>query len=596
MSDTDKHLLFSRRAFILGGFQAFLLSTIVGRMYFLEVVSHKHYQKLSDKNRIHLRLIAPMRGQIYDRWGHILATNHNTYRAIMVCDQMKDWRATLQSVQHILQLQAHDLARLQKEVAQKPKFMPIAVKEGLSWAQVTQLELRLPELEGLFVEAGRNRFYPHARETCHFLGYVGAPSQADLDGDPLLQLPGFKVGKNGLEKAYGVKLRGFPGMKQVEVNVHGRIVRELSTADAIPGEDLTLSIDLALQKQACHALATVQSGAAIVMDVETGEVLVYASVPGYDTNIFTRGISIKEWEALRDHPQHVLLNKPIAGQYAPGSTFKMVVALAALEVGIIQPHTSVFCGGHTSLGHHKFHCWKKDGHGPVQLETAIAQSCDVFFYHIASLISIDSIAKMCTEFGLGETTGIDMGGEKRGVIPSRTWKEVMMGKKWHLGETYNASIGQGYVLTTPLQLAVMTARLASGRAVVPRLTPLAEKTANFPLLNVNPAHLRTLSSAMNRVVNRVGGTAYGARILTPGQEMAGKTGTTQVRRITLEDRRLGRTDSRTRPWHHRDHAMFVGFAPVSTPKYAVAVVVEHGVSGGRVAAPIARDLLQACQK
>lgn len=594
MIDNDKEKLFTRRAFVLGGMQALLLSTIVGRMYYLEILSNQHYKTLSDKNRIHSRLIAPLRGQILDRTGQIIATNHNVYRAVIVRDQAEDWHQSLTAVKPLLKLSEEEIGLISREVKNKSKFIPVTLKENISWEEVTKLELHLPDLPGVIIEEGRNRFYPHPFETSHFIGYVAAPSEADLDGDPLLELPGFKIGKSGLEKSQEEDLRGIPGLKQVEVNALRKVVRELAMTEGTSGQNLELSIDLDLQKTAYNSLIEHQSGSAIVLDVRSGEILTYVSVPGFDNNLFVHGIPQKEWKELLDDPYKALINKPIAGQYSPGSTFKMVVALAALEAGVVDQHTAVHCSGHVNLGSHKFHCWRKGGHGSVNLQMAIAGSCDSYFYHLAGLLGIDTIAAMAKRFGFGDVTGVEISGEKKGLVPSRSWKQVMLGRGWSLGETYNASIGQGYVLATPLQLAVMTARLATGKGVTP--TFLKREARNFPSLNINPKFLKLVTDGMSQVVNVPGSTAYASRITQEGMEMAGKTATTQVRRITERERALGQTNSASWKWHHRDHAFFVAFAPVHAPKFATVVFVEHGVSGGRVAAPIARDILLAAQQ
>lgn len=594
MINNNKDNLFTRRSIILGSAQALLLSTVVGRMYYLEILSNQHYKTLSDKNRIHSRLIVPLRGQILDRNGRVMASNHNVYSAIMVRDQVDDWQESLTLTKSFLNLTDQEIEGVIKEVKSKPRFMPVTIKENLSWTEVTKLELNLPDIPGVLIEESRNRFYPFPFETSHFIGYVATPSEADLDGDPLLELPGFKIGKNGIEKYQEEDLRGVPGLKQVEVNAVRKIVRELDMTEGISGQALDLSIDLDLQQTAYNKLLEHQSGACVVMDVRSGEVLAYISVPGFDNNLFVHGISQKNWKELLDHPYKALINKPISGQYSPGSTFKMIVALAALEAGVIESHTSVCCTGHINLGDHKFHCWSKGGHGILDLERAIAKSCDVYFWHVARLVGIDPIAKMAKRFGFGDITGVEIPGEKKGLIPSRSWKRVVLGQGWTLGETYNASIGQGYVLSTPMQLAVMAARLATGRVVTPTL--IKRPAEDFPLLDINPKFLEVVKSGMNQVVNVPGCTAYGSRISQEGMEMAGKTGTTQVRRISEKDRAMGITSTASKPWHHRDHAWFVAFAPVHDPRFAVVVLVEHGVSGSRVAAPIARDILLTAQQ
>lgn len=595
MNDQDKQSLFTRRSIIFGGIQGLLLTTVLGRLYSLQILSNSHYKTLSDKNRIHTRLTAPLRGHILDRQGKILASNHNTYRAVFIRDNADDWRASLKAVGELLQLGEEELAKVTQEIKRKLRFMPVTIKENLKWDQVALLELHSLDVPGLSVESGRNRIYNYPQETCHILGYVATPTEKDLDGDPLLNVPGFKMGKNGLEKACELHLRGEPGIEEVEVNAVGKVVREISTTHSTPGNDLKLHLDLALQQTIAARLAEYESASAIVLNIKTGGILAYVSHPGFDNNLFVNGINNSDWKTLLNHPHHVLVNKGIAGQYAPGSTFKMTVGLAALQAGVIDQHTSVVCTGHVALGNHKFHCWRKEGHGTMQLATAIANSCDVYFYHVAGMLGIDPMTDIALKLGLGAPTGIEVPGEKGGLIPSRSWKNKVMGKKWSLGETYNASIGQGYLLTTPIQLAVMTARIASGKQVIPRFV-VSDGMPDFPELEIKKEYLDLVRSGMTRAVNEPGGTGYNSRIIQPGFEMAGKTATTQVKAISAYERAQGLTNSAFRPWHHRDHAYFVAYAPIHDPTYAAVAIIEHGVSGGKVAAPVGRDILLSTQQ
>lgn len=582
---------FTRRALILGGLQGVLLTSLVGRMYQLEILSKDHYQMLSDKNRIHARLMAPLRGQILDRKGRVLASNTRSYRAVIVREQ--GWREKLDAVIHLLNLSDVEQQRIAVEAERRAKY--IILKDNLSWSEVSQLELHIVPLGSVFIELGYKRDYPYPVDLSHILGYVGAPSLDAAVSDPLLQLPGFRIGKAGIEKQQEDRLRGKAGLQHVEVNAVRQVVRELSVTPSVSGEDLTLSIDLEMQQYAMSRLSPYHSAVGILMDIHTGFLMTLASTPGYNTTLFVDGISSKNWRELSTNPYQALLNKAVSGQYSPGSTFKMVVALAALKAGVINRHASVFCPGHVMLGNHAFHCHKKGGHGSVSLETALSKSCDVYFFHVAGLMGIDPIAQMAAQFGLGQLTGIDLPGEKPGLIPSRSWKSLVMGRNWHLGETYNASIGQGYVLATPLQLAVMTAQLANGgRRVRPSLTvPLDLHPSET--LDLDPQHLAWVLSGMVKAMNEPGGTGYSARVTKPGYEIAGKTGTTQVRGISAQERKAGLTSGSNRAWHHRDHALFVGYAPIHAPRYATVVLIEHEGSGGKIAAPIGRDLLLMAQ-
>jgi penicillin-binding protein 2 len=376
----------------------------------------------------------------------------------------------------------------------------------------------------------------------------------------------------------------------------------LNRKEGEPGTDITLTIDMDLQRLATQRLEG-ESGSAVVLDVRTGDVLALVSTPGFDPNAFNRGLSNEEWHALISNPKAPLANKAIAGQYAPGSTFKVAVALAGLEKGAINPNTTVKCWGRTRLGNAYFHCWKRGGHGPVQLHDALTQSCDVYFYEVAKRVGVDRISAMARRLGLGQTLGLDLPGERPGLLPTRDWKLATIGVPWQMGETLISGIGQGYVLATPLQLAVMTARVANGgRAVTPRIARRApppegaEPEQPPDDLGLVPGHLQLVREGMVDVVNGRRGTARGAAIKEPGMEMAGKSGTSQVRRISKAEREAGVFKNEDLPWKRRDHALFVAYAPIDAPRYAVAVVIEHGGGGSAAAAPVARDILVMAQK
>jgi penicillin-binding protein 2 len=604
---------FSRRAALLGGGQLLLLGALAGRMYYLQVVEADRYALLAEENRINLRLLAPRRGRILDRFGLPLATNDQNYRVVVVPEQAGNLEATIRALHGIVPISDNEHNRILNEAAKKRAFVPVTVKENLDWPVVARIEINAPDLPGVSIEVEQSRNYPYGGMAVHVLGYVGAVSEAELTGDPLLELPGFRIGKSGIEKQYDLDLRGSAGNSQVEVNAVGRVIRELSRDEGVPGKDLVTSIDLGLQTFTQQRLSAELSGAAVCIDVMTGEILALASTPGYDPTAFDRGLTSAEWQALTTDPLRPLSNKALGGTYAPGSTFKTVVALAALGAGITPDHT-VFCPGFMTLGSSRFHCWKKEGHGTLDMVGGISRSCDVYFYDLARRIGIDPIAAMARRFGLGAPTGIDLPGEKPGVIPDSDWKRATFGDIWHPGESLVAGIGQGFILTTPLQLAVLVARLASGGyAIQPRLkrdkmfegesgAALRENRASgsilrppFPSLNVPPEHLAVVLEGMNQVSNAPGGTAYRARIETPGMEMAGKTGTSQVRRISMSERAVGVRKNEDLPWPQRDHALFIGFAPVQAPRYGVAVVIEHGGGGSKVAGPIARDILIEAQ-
>lgn len=603
--DNNRTRLFTRRALVLTGGQLALFGGLVGRMYYLQVIESEKYKVLAEDNRINLRLLPPPRGRILDRYGELIAENQLNYRIVVVPEQTGSVPATLDALGEIVPIGENDRRRIFREMARKRKFLPIIVKENLTWDEVSRIVVNAPELPGVTIDVGSTRHYPHAEQMAHVIGYVAPPSEADLTGDPLLELPDFRVGRNGVERVYDLALRGTAGSSQIEVNALGRPIRELARQEGEAGHDLVLTLDLHLQNFAARKLLEKEAGAAVVMDVHTGDVLVLASVPSFDPNEFNKGISGPLWRSLLANTRGPLTNKAVAGQYAPGSTFKMMVAMAALESGLVTPEHRVGCIGWTTIGDAKFHCWKKGGHGSLDMVDGIKHSCDVYFYDLARRLGIDRIADMAKRFGLGQTLAIDLPGERAGLMPTRAWKSATLGQPWHPGENLVCSIGQGYVLATPLQLAVMAARIANGGyAVTPHLTRdiFAGRKAGprpasrFPAVNISQQTLAVIQRAMRGVVNDPRGTAFRARIPEPAMAMAGKTGTSQVRRITEEERRNGLRKPEQVPWKERDHALFVGYAPVDNPRYAAAVIVEHGGGGSAVAAPIVRDILAEVQK
>ena len=593
--DQDRAKLFTRRAALLAGGQALMFAALAGRMYYLQVIESDRYAMLADDNRINPRLLPPPRGRILDRFGVVLADNRQDYRAVIVREQAENVNLVLDRLADIIGINEDERRRILKEMRLRRAFVPVKLRENLTWEEVSRIEVNTPDLPGVAIEVGQTRNYPHADVAAHALGYVAAVSEAELTGDPLLELPGFRIGKDGIERSYEKVLRGGAGSSQVEVNSVGRVIRELARKDPEPGEDLTITLDAGLQRFVFERLSQEVAASAVVMDIQNGDVLALASTPSFDPNKFAAGLTAAEWQSLIENPLKPLTNKTIAGQYAPGSTFKMIVALAALAQGA-DPGHQVFCTGETSLGNAKFHCWKKGGHGSLDMVNGIKNSCDIYFYDASRRAGIDRIAEIAHLFGFGNQVGIDLPRERSGLMPDRNWKLATYGEPWQPGETLVAGIGQGFTLATPLQLAVMAARLANGvHAVTPRLVRTQE-TPVFPDLGIPEEHLKLVQEGMSRVTNEPGGTAFGARIQEPGMAMAGKTGTAQVRRITMAERLVGVKKNEDLPWEQRDHALFVAFAPVGAPRYAIAVVVEHGGGGSKVAAPIARDVLIEAQR
>ncbi len=615
--DSGRYKTFTRRALLVGGGQAALLAGLAGRLYYLQVVRSDQYRMLADENRISLRLLAPPRGQIFDRSGQVLATNQQNYRVLLIPEQTKvpgedlqvSLGRTLDDLARLIPISEYQRERIIREISRRRKFVPVTVVENLTWEEFSRVNVRSPDLPGVIPDVGETRFYPQGQSLAHLVGYVAPVSEKDGDDDPLLNLPGFRIGRSGVEQLSDLALRGTAGTSHVEVNAHGRVIRELERNEGQPGADVVLTVDADLQRLATERLGN-ESAGVMVMDIRSGDILALASTPGFDPNAFNYGLAQDDWDRLVTDTRKPLMNKAVSGQYPPGSTFKVIVALAALEAGVVNAGHRVFCNGEIELGNHTFHCWKKGGHGNMTMTQAIEQSCDVYFYDIARRTGIDRISEMARRFGLGTTIDLGLGIERPGLMPSREWKLARKGESWQVGETLITGIGQGFVLTTPAQLAVMTAQIANGGfRVTPRLLRPSEPEPTEPVeggalidpmedprsLGISTASLAVVHGAMNGVVNSPRGTAFGARIKQQGFEMAGKTGTSQVRRITEADREADRGINET-PWAERDHAVFIGYAPTSAPRYTVAVVVEHGGSGSSMAAPIARDILFEAQR
>ncbi|MGE3623080.1 MAG: penicillin-binding protein 2 [Bdellovibrionales bacterium] len=596
ISEYQQERLFTRRAFVLGGIQIAGMLVLAGRLTYLQLLQGDKYQTLAEENRISTQLLAPPRGQILDRIGRVMATSATNYQATFIPEQTEGLEALLTRFTQYMPLSADEQKRIRKDLQRHRAFTPVLLRDHLNWDELATLELHLHEMQGLQIDVGSIRYYPHTHATAHVLGYVAPVSEKEQTGEPLLELPDYRIGKGGIEKQYEMTLRGIAGNRQREVNAHGRVIRDLAHREPVPGTDLTLTLDDHLQRFTQQRLATEQSAAAVLMDCNTGAVHALASHPSFDPNEFTKGIDGKLWRTLLNDERAPLTNKVVSGQYAPGSTFKMVVAIAALEAGI-KPAQTVYCPGHYYLGSHRFHCWKPGGHGTVNMNGAIMHSCDTYFYEMSRRIGVNRIHDVAIKLGLGSKLGIDLPGERAGSIPNEAWKRAKMGDKWHPGETLVAAIGQGYVLATPLQLATMTARLVNGgKAVVPHLTPRAPE--EFGDINIKPSFLDIVTKGMHDVVNAPGGTAGGVKVIPEDAQYAfgGKTGTSQVRAISKAERATGVIPNDQRPWKHRDHALFVGYAPLVKPRFTVAVIVEHGGGGSKVAAPIARDMLLEAQK
>jgi penicillin-binding protein 2 len=591
---------YTRRAFFIAMLQAALLSVLGARLAWLQIVKGEKYHTLSEKNRIDLKMLAPIRGDITDRTGRKLVVNDDNYRVVVVPEQAKDLEATLWKLADYITLDERRIRKILRQAKKQARYLPLEVKDQLIWKEVAAIEVNLPDFAGVSVEVGDIRQYKFAEAFAHVTGYVGVVNKSELaSGDRVLRLPGFRIGKDGLEKYYDLDMRGRAGQAQVEVNVVGREVRELARVAPIVGKEITLSLDAELQLFAYERLSKEVSASAVIMDVHSGAVYSMASYPSFDPNLFTRGLPLDVWEEWRTNPGHPLTNKTVSGQYPPGSTFKMMTGLAGLQSGQINHRETQHCSGHYDFGRDRFHCWKRAGHGNMNLVHALGQSCDTYFYKHSTEIGIDKISEVARQFGLGDKLGIGIPAERPGLMPDKDWKYGRFGTRWQPGETIVASIGQGYLLTTPLQLAVMTSRLVNGGyAVEPWLTGLVGQESRhlerWEKMHVDPWHLNVLRQGMENVMMGARGTARSMQVENPDFAFAGKTGTSQVRRISAEQRSSGMSQAEL-DWKHRHHALFVGYAPYKNPRYACAVVVEHGGSGSAAAAPVARDLLAMAQ-
>ena len=590
--DNDKGKVLINRSLVLGGLQLLMLLVVIVRLYYLQVYQADKYRTLSDENRISTRLLVPPRGVVYDRNGEMLATNRQNFQALIVAEQTTDVSKTLGAFKRIMPLTEAEEEKIRKDLKKNRSFVPIKIKDNLSWEEVAKIQLNAPDLPGIVIDEGLSRYYPLGEKAAHVIGYVSSVSDKDVKDDPLLEVPGFKIGKAGIEKLYEKRLRGRGGNLKLEVNAYGRVMKEIERIDGVAGERIDLSIDARLQTKA-YELFGEESGAAIMLDVNSGEILSFVSVPAYDPNLLSQGLSSIEWNELNKNEKKPLMNKAIAGQYSPGSTFKMVVALAALENGSINSQSRSYCSGRMFLGNHAFHCWKKEGHAYVDVVQALQHSCDIFFYETAQKLGINKIASMARKFGLGQKIDVGLENEKEGLIPDSDWKRRRFGESWQQGESLISGIGQGYILTTPIQLATMTARIANGGYLVePTFEKMSDhNTPNLKKMPVSASNVALVKQGMFDVVNVPGGTAFGSRFDFNGLKMAGKTGTTQVRRITMKERQTGIVKQEDLPWKYRNHALFVGYAPHDNPRYAVAVLVEHGRGGSAVAAPIGGKLL-----
>ncbi len=599
--------LFTRRALLLAGGQLALGVTLVGRAFYLQITKYKYYRKLSEQNRLDSRFILPTRGNIYDRNYKLLATNIQDNIAEITRENAgKNINKTIENFARIVPLTKRQRNVILRKIHSKKPYIPITLKTGLNWKEVSQISIASDYLPGIDVKKSYKRYYPYGEIMAHITGYIKAPSEkfVKTQNNPLYEEPGFKIGVASIERKYEEKLRGKAGSKKVEINAYGHLIKDVETHPAVDGKDVVLTIDADLQEY-IHKRMQGHVGSACLLDINTGGVLAMVSTPSYNPNDFTTSLSQPEVDEYIRNNLAPMLNLSVQGKYAPGSTFKPVVALAALEAGVITPHTIVNCDGHIHIGNRNMYCWKKTGHGDQVLWQGIMHSCDVFFYKIALMVGVDRIHDMAKRMGIGVKTGIDLYDEKAGQVPTKAWKKRVKHRSWLNGETALAGIGQGYVEATPIQLATMVARLANwGKNIKPHLVKgyvnaqgdLEEIQRPEPeSLGLDHNFLHIVRYGMYKVVNSDYGTAHRYAIHQADMEMAGKTGTSQVRHISEAERKKGIIRNSDLPWIRRDHGLFIGFAPFDNPKYALSVVLAHG-SGGSRAAAVGHDIMLHVQR
>ena len=595
----EKHKIFSRRALILSSAKIAMLGVLGARLYYLQVSEGDKYKLLSEDNRIKLIPVIPRRGDLIDRSGNIISMGLPRYQLHYNPSKSHSNEENLKQISEIIDIPQDKIDEILEKIKDPKTKFPIVIQDYVPWSKIAKFQVNSNEIENANLHFSEVRKYPFGETAGLITGYVGAVSEKDRKdnaGNPLYGEKDYSVGKAGLELSLNDKLKGNPGFSEIEVDSRGRYIRELDYRSFERGEDIQLTIDIHMQEFVKQQLSgkggiDKEGAAAVLMDISNGDVLAMASVPDYDPNKFIGGISSTDWQAILNDPDKPLINKAVSKEYSPGSTFKPIVALAALEEGIIIKDTIAYCEGNIEFGDRKFHCWKKEGHGEIDLMQAITQSCNVYFYELAKILGLENIDKYARKFGFGEKTGIELPFEKNGLFPTRGWKKRTFGEPWFDGETLNTSIGQGYILNTPLQLATATARIASGGLEVsPRM--VVDENNYYPQFSpiegITSKNVNIIKEAMAMVVNHPRGTVFRHRIDERKYWFAGKTGTVQVK-----DKRFTKTPKNRQ---ERNHAVFIGFAPVKRPRFAIAVIVEHGGYGSSSAAPIAREILLEAQK
>ena len=598
ISDNVKKVnLINRRLFIITAAKILVFLGLSSRLYSLQVKDKNKYLTLSDKNRIREWKLPPVRGEFIDYFGNTIAGNNEVYQLHLVPEQVEDFRYTAIRLKTILKLSDREFQKILKKKKEIKPWETIVVSDNLNWEQFSRINSYLYELAGVKSVLSISRIYPYKENFTHILGYVSQANEKDVYENEDIKkkfVPGLRVGKTGLEKTFESELLGDNDIQRFEVNAFGKKVNQIEFQKGSKGKNINLTIDTEIQKF-CGELLKEKAGSICVMDIYNGDVVAMQSSPSFDPNLFLFGINQDDWQLIRNNPMKPLVNKTISGKYSPGSTLKPIVALSALENKVINPNFTVKCEGKKEMYGQTYHCWKKKGHGFVNLRNAMKQSCDTYFYEIARRLGVDKLSETAKKFGLGEKVFQNLfDNEKKGLVPNTLWKKNALGSGWLLGETMITGIGQGYIQTTPIQLCLMTAQIANGGyKIYPRLT-INNKT-NFPdkftPLFVDPKNIKIIQDAIYSSTNEVMGTSYSSRFNDLKYRFAGKTGTAQVKRITEQERELDLKTSEI-PYEQRDHALYVAYGPTKNPRYAVSIVIEHGGSGGSVAAPIAKKLFK----
>tara|TARA_B100001741_G_scaffold207826_1_gene171787 strand:- start:5098 stop:6969 length:1872 start_codon:yes stop_codon:yes gene_type:complete len=589
----------NRRMFIMTAAKIVIFGGIIGRLFFLQVRQNDKYLTLSDKNRIREWKLAPVRGDFKDYFNNIIAGNFEAYELHIIPEEVEDFRYTIYRIKDLLNLSDSHFKKIVKKKNNIKPWETLVVSNNLSWEDFSKINNHLYDLNGVKPVISISREYPYKDYYTHVLGYVSKANEKDILTNESIKdkfVPELKVGKIGLEKSFEKKLIGSNSIERYEVNAYGRRINQLAFQQGDKGKTIQLTIDTKIQELA-HKLLLEKAGSISVMDIYTGSIIAMHSSPSFDPNLFVFGINEDDWQLIRNNPMKPLVNKSISGNYSPGSTIKPIVALSALENGIIDKNFTVKCEGKTEMYDQTYHCWKKEGHGFVSLHNAMKQSCDSYFYEVARKLGVDRLSETAKKFGLGKDVFKGLfDNERSGLIPNTEWKKNVLGRNWLLGETIITGIGQGYIQTTPIQLCLMTAQIANGGyKIYPKLIINNQdedkyKDKYIPLYK-DKKNIKIIQEAMFSSTNEVMGTSYRSRIDDPKYQFAGKTGTAQVKRITEEERELDLKTSEI-PYEQRDHALYIAFGPYKNPRYALSVVVEHGGSGGSVAAPLAKELFK----